>query len=536
MNLTRQFRLVQVLSVSLVLACLLSLGATQPNFLKSWTATKAFTTTPSSTTRFLSSTTQSNADSTPVREIPLASNASEPLGMTMDKQGNIWFAENNPPAIVKYNPALGNFTSYSIPSTGESMIWFMIFDTSGNLWFSNALQPYLWSFSPTTHQFLNFSTGGQYVYPFSIAYDNTTQEIWFTSIYTDQIGYFKLSGTEASLGQLVNMVGPSSGATSGPKYGPSGLAFDSQGDLFVSNTFAPDIVQYSVTQQKFLHFWNLPVGSQPVGIAVDSSNNRLWFANHGTSLFGYLNLANGKVTEYATSLFSYLDDNITLPYWIQVSPSGQVWFDEHISYKIARFDPSTGLLTEFQVPTFQAAPLRFVLDDKRGVVWFTEFQGGKLGEVNQNQTCNCRVSLSSSLISLTGGSATLYMKYQNTSGAGLANSALPLISGSVTASGYPNSNLSISSSIVNSSYYRISIANVGLLTPGNYTLTFCGDPNNSYNDTNSPPVRQCATAALNDISSASQPIFGFQDLVIAGAVVLVALGISLFFVKRWRQS
>jgi streptogramin lyase len=482
--------------------------------------------------RFDSTSSQSKQA---ITEIALSNNNSEPLGITMDSQGNIWFAENNPSTIVMYNPSAQVFTSFRVPTEGQSMVWFMLFDNNGDLWFSNALQPYIWSFSPRTHVFANFSTNAAYVYPYSLAYDNATQEIWFTSIYTDQIGYFTIQGTQASLGGLINMTGPSLASGSGPRYGPSGLEIDPQGNIFVSNTFAVDIAEYGPTQQKFVHYWNLPPGSQPVGIALDNSMGRIWFANHATSLFGYVDEKSGRVTEFATSLFNYLDDNITLPYWIQLSPSGSVWFDEHESNKIARFDPSTGQLTEFQVPSYQSAPLHFVIDNQRGLVWFTEFFGGKLGVVDQNQSCGCSVELSPSAFALSSGGASIYLKYTNGFGSGLVNSSNPssLISGSLSVDGYLAENLSISSVVVNSSFYRITIKPGNVLGLGNYTLTFCPEESNSYNSSVSPPIRECAIAMISIAGSPGPNLLLW--IPIGAAVVIAALVLSLFFVRRWRH-
>jgi virginiamycin B lyase len=460
-----------------------------------------------------------------IREIELAQNASEPLAITTDKSGNVWFAENNPAALVEYNPTAKAFTTYQVPLNGSSMIWFMLFDDNGTLWFSNALQPYLWSFSPVTHRFSNFSTGKSSVDPYGLAYDNNTQEIWFTSIYTDQIGNFKIAGNQATLVGLINVTGTRPNSL-GPKYGPSGIEIDSLGNIFVSDTFSGNIVEYSQVQQQFTHFWTLPLGSEPVGIAVDASRDRIWFTNHASSLIGYIDQRTGKITEYATSFFSYLGDNITLPYWIQLSSDGQIWFDEHAGNKMARFDPSTGQLTEFLIPTNQSAPLRFVIDSAHNFVWFTEFLGNKLGELSENQSCNCVVQLSRSTLTLSSKTVQVNMMYTGPTGAGLATleGREPLFSGSSSTDGYLGDNLTISTTMVNSSFYKISLEHGALLSQGNYSLTIC--PNTSLLS-----ILQCATVLL-----VVPPEAGLAQLEIVLAVVIVgvALVISIFFVRRWR--
>ncbi|MHB2037409.1 MAG: Vgb family protein [Nitrososphaerales archaeon] len=467
-----------------------------------------------------------------IKELPLVQNNSEPLGIALDGSGNVWLAENNPSAIVEYNPSTQNFSTFLIPTSGPSMIWFMLFDDRGVLWFANALQPFLWSFSLVTREFSNFSTGNPLVDPYALAYDAATRQIWFTSIYTDQIGSFQIAGNGATLVHLINVTGTARAGTIGPKFGPSGIAIDSQGNVYISETFSGEIAEFSQSDQRFVNLWYLPVGSEPVGIALDSGNHRIWFTSHATSLFGYLDQNTGQVTEYATSLFSYLGNNITLPYWIQLSANGTVWFDEHVANKMARFDPSTDQLTEFLVPTSQSAPLRFAIDNTRNVVWLTEFFGNKLGMLDENSSCGCSVQLSDDNLTLTGGPTSLLLKYTNSTNFGLINPAVngPLISGSLSTNGFLSANLSMSSERLNSSYYKITLASGSSLLPGNYSLTICPVESVLDNATNPPPVGQCALAHLYVVQSKTSSESLTTMYVIA--VIGVALIASLLIVRK----
>ncbi|MFI5421634.1 MAG: hypothetical protein ACHQ1H_11760, partial [Nitrososphaerales archaeon] len=358
-----------------------------------------------------------DANPSPIREVSVPQNSSNPLAITVDSVGNVWFAETNPPALVKYTLSSPSFSVFSIP-TGKScgLIWFLIADNSNNLWFSCAGEPLLWSFSTVSHEFSNFSTGNPLVEPYSLALDPRTNEIWFTSIYTDQIGAFQISSDGAKLDRLVNVSGPAGIAAplGGPRYGPSGLTFDSAGNIFITETFVAAIAEYSQNAQNLIRIWRLPAGSQPVGIAVNGTANQIWFTNHGSSLFGSVNETSGRVIEFSTSLFptgAMFEDS--LPYWIKLSSDGSVWVDEHVGNKIARYDISTNQLTEFFIPTTQSAPLRFAIDDSREKLWFTEFQGNNLGELFENQTCNCITEISQNALTISGNVPTnLTMNYK----------------------------------------------------------------------------------------------------------------------------
>lgn len=58
-----------------------------------------------------------------------------------------------------------------------------------------------------------------------------------------------------------------------------------------------------------------------------------------------------------------------------------MWFTEEIAGKIARLIPSSGVITEFSIPTQDSIPIQLAVD-QQGTVWFTESKGGRLGKLN----------------------------------------------------------------------------------------------------------------------------------------------------------
>jgi streptogramin lyase len=473
----------------------------------------------------------------PIIEHAIPQNASYPLGVTMDSKGNVWFSEAMKQSISVFFVGNQTFKTFRLPTntTGLTMIWFLFFDRDGYLWFADQDQPLLWRFNPMTDSFANFSTGNNLVRPFALAYNQNTDQVWFTSTYTNQIGVFQIGQAEvATLLGLVNL--PSIGSENS---GPAGIAFASSDLLVIGQPFTSTIAEYDISSQKFVHVWQLPLGSQPVGVAPDLQRNVVWFTDHAASLFGFVNESTGKVTEYSTSLFHYTQQNgdviqsITLPYWIQLSSDGMVWFDQHYSNKMARFDPQTNTLTEFLVPTqssanqttgYSSEPLRFYIDNQRGMLWFTEFSGNKLSQLPTNSSMHQNSFLLNSTLKITGRSENLVA---NTSSSSFNSSS---ISGTLTSIGNLASNFSIAISSVTPNNTKFAIQPTQV-RDGNYTLTICKvDPSQS-----SLYVEQCSIVYL-EVSSAS----GLESLpsvwiyVIAAGVVVAAGLISLFIIRRWR--
>lgn len=397
------------------------------------------------------------ASVSPVASFSLPQANAYPLGVTTDGSGNVWFAEDNSDSIVEFIPSNSTFHTFVIPTEHHlAWIWFLVFDTSGNIWFSDESQPLIWKFSPTTRTFANFSSDG--AYPFSLSYEPRSGRIWFTSLRTEQVGYFVIDGGEASVGNVSTLHAPAPGA------GPSGVLAVSGGDAYVSETFLSRIVELDGNTLSILRTWQLPNGSEPVGLAMDAPNRRLWFTNHASSFFGYVSLNSSGYREFPTSLFFTQGDYfVTLPYWIAVSSGGAVWFDEHTANRIARFDPKDQQLTEFTITTNESSPLRLALDEARGAVWFTEFSGNALGRIEENSSLGQGVGISA------GKALGLPASFEATPSPGSVGPPVVGLTGSMT--GEPGPGFSVSTR-PSGGGYLVDVGQ-GNAVPGNYTAAVC---------------------------------------------------------------
>lgn len=444
----------------------------------------------------------------PVTSFNLTKALAYPIGITTDRAGNVWFTEDNFDAIVEYIPTNGTFRTFNIPTTQHlAWIWFLVFDNSGNLWFSDDSQSLLWRLNPSTGKFANFTAGG--AYPLALAYDSARNRVWFSSLKTNQVGYFELSGGDARLGQTRNFTAPAPGT------GVAGVVVGPSGNIFVAESFQAKIIELNSTTFETIRTWNLPTGSEPVGLALDEARGRLWFTNHASSFFGYVDLNSAHYTEYPTSLlFQQGSYTVTLPYWIQLSSSGDVWFNEHFANKIARFDPNTSQLTEFEIPTNNSSPLRFFVDDPHGVVWFTEFEGNAVGMVAENSSTTARVNVSSPFISFSSsGKVTVTASPQGASPEVSTNSS---IAGNASPGFITSLHQSGGSYVVEYSANRA--------TPGNYSSAICF----SY-----PGYRQCGYVFLGvrGLEFGGLLLYGVYAGVGGGGILL-----ALVLLRKFRRG
>jgi virginiamycin B lyase len=460
---------------------------------------------------------QKQSPTATITEFPLQQKLAYPLGLVTDSRGNVWFGQGNTDTIEEFIPANQSFRSFPIPVTAQfAWVWTPVFDSSGNLWFTTTNGSNIWRLNTTSGQFESFGTGNPNVQPYTLAYNPTTNQLWFTSFASDQFGVFQLSDGSASLPNVYDL--PVTGSLKFGSLGAAAIALDSHGNVYVTESYVGEIAKFSQLTGDLEHVWQLPNGSQPLGIAVDPKTDNIWFTNHATSHFGYINQTSNKVTEFSTSTFYYNGSpEVTLPYWIYISSSGMIWFNEHIGDRIARFDPSNMQLTEFQVPTPNSEPIKLTLDNTRGLVWFSEFSGNKIGMLEQNQSLSPQIVLSKSSFTLSGNSLTFMANISSTN-------AIPFnVSSTASKFGILGSNFTVYSADSSSSHVTVTISRGSQLASGTYYITIC---TNQYN-----PVRSCAIASIN----VEPTVNIYLAIVLSVAAVAASLGISIYFVRGWQK-
>ncbi|MDA4115174.1 MAG: SMP-30/gluconolactonase/LRE family protein [Thaumarchaeota archaeon] len=116
--------------------------------------------------------------------------------------------------------------------------------------------------------------------------------------------------------------------------------------------------------------------SDPNAIASDSRGN-IWFTLAADYAIGELDPANGTTHE-----FRIPGENGSLVSWGLAVDSSRnlVWFTDQLADSVWSFNVTSGSFTRYHVPTPLASPYQVAVDGA-GNVWFTEIDGGKIGEI-----------------------------------------------------------------------------------------------------------------------------------------------------------
>jgi virginiamycin B lyase len=348
-----------------------------------------------------------------ITEYLLPQSCEMPLGIAFDTDDlRIWYVSTKKGILGSYDLRQDRFDrEHTIPlwnsredQTGFSQVWSVKINKhnannnnkqGGDIWFTDAKQNAIWKYMKNSELFEMYKIPGRSssfgtIYPISLGFNSKSNKILFAGTYSPSIWI-------GDIAQMKN--GTSDGITQVPIPIDNSTTFNGIDPLYITvgsltvdnkrnsvwvSVFSygnkGEILSYNLETQTFDRRFDLPPElSSPVGLEVDDNNaGHLWITNGGSSMFYELNPNNGKIVKYVTSkvsprifgqaLFDEIDDqkkiqddenineNIsknayTLPYWIQKSGDGSLWFNEQEGNKIARFDPHGMRLIEYWVPS-----------------------------------------------------------------------------------------------------------------------------------------------------------------------------------------
>lgn len=306
-----------------------------------------------------------SADVVYVKEFSVPTPASGPLGITVDRNGDVWFAESNASAIGRFNPTSLAFKEYATPTrnSGPELI---ISDGSDSLWFTERIANKIARFNTITETFTEYEVPTPKANPTGIIRDKKGY-VWFTEFTANKLGRL-----DPKTRNITEFKVPTDNA------GPLGITLDSDGNIWFTEAYAKKIAKFSPTQSRFTEYSFEKGVFSPVGIAVNE--NVVWFADHGSSQLGKLDLSSGTLTKYATSPAEAYP--VSLPNGLSIDRNGHLWLSEHAGNKIARFIPSESIFIEYTIPSGPISVALWLALDQKGQPWFAEWATNKIGTVD----------------------------------------------------------------------------------------------------------------------------------------------------------
>lgn len=481
-----------------------------------------------------------------VKEFGVPTPSAGLTGITVDRFGNVWFMEDNASKIGVFFAGNDSFKEYPFSAPAQvsqgtqqsanlstialvALSQIAYDSNTGKIWFTWAASNSIGELDPGTGQTKFYPVPTKGAGPFGILINSSTDKVWFTEILGNKIGRL-----DPSSGVIQEFDTPTSFS------GPGMMAFDSQGRIWFTETYGRKIgVLDPTTAQpgtaKGVQEYSPPYALfSPLGIAY--SNGAVWFTDHGANSFSAFIPQNSTWKQFWVNpptgvSFGGVPIVQSLPAQILIAEDGSVWLAEHQGNNMARFDPATGVLTEYEVPTRPLTETLWLALDENGNVWFTEYETGKIGVVNASKTVPINVSTSNSTIFLhDGGLSTIKVSVSS------ANSSTALGSYNYTLSGLSTFGLENMTYSFNPSEYatpnqqttastNLTISASDNLERGNYSIII-GASNNELTTS-----RLIALV----VSSSPSPSVSSQLYPFSFVIAAIVIALSLLFVFRRKK-
>jgi sugar lactone lactonase YvrE len=240
--------------------------------------------------------------------------AASAQGVAFDAAGRLWVSDWDANRIRAYDPSPGQSASPPTPlvviAGSLSNPTGLAFDVEGSLWVTNRGNSSVVKFgasqlaasgSPAPAVVLGDDGSGNLSGPTGIALDREGS-LWFTNAFSRSLHAYRrpgaLSGAVATSPDIIISSTLQGGGSLGD---PSGLAFDSRGNLWVANGSLNTLVMFGAGQlgESGTPTPSVVIGGSlggPSGLAFDAAGN-LWVSNSGSAI---LRFAAGQLTSSGT--------------------------------------------------------------------------------------------------------------------------------------------------------------------------------------------------------------------------------------------
>ncbi|MDE1763142.1 MAG: lyase [Thaumarchaeota archaeon] len=295
-----------------------------------------------------------------ITEFKIPTLCTQPLAITTDPSGNVWFIETNTGNMARFDPTTNTFQEFNNPlwQKGEkSMMWGMYYEPDGNIWFSDSQHNLMWKFNTMTDNYSSFvfpkTQGQSEAFPQILKPDGS--DLVVNDFTGRKISIFSTDQTGNNL-KTIDIMSP------GAYNFTSDMTADSSGKIWYTvwtYQLGGELVRYDPQTSQFSNYTLPSEISAPNGISI-GPNGIIWITDTASSMFISFDPQSQQFTKYITSVpqvstygnaSGLIKTPITRPYWDQFDDQGRLWFNEQVANTLAVFDPAKGSLVEYLVPS-----------------------------------------------------------------------------------------------------------------------------------------------------------------------------------------
>ncbi|MGI0017359.1 MAG: virginiamycin B lyase family protein, partial [Nitrosotalea sp.] len=236
-----------------------------------------------------------------ITEFKVPTACTQPLGITTDPSGSVWFTEANTGNLGKFDPSSKTFQEFTNSQwqKGErSMMWGLGTAQDGNMWFTDSQHNLVWKFNPVDKSYTRYtfpkSDGTEGSFPQMMHIDG--KNVYVNDFTGKKIGVF-----------TTDHIGSDLGVTSIPSPGDynftSTMTTDPNGNVWYTVWIYQQEGKLVKYDQKTGNYTQYPLPQEiqaPNGIAIDASG-KLWITDTGSSFFVDFDPNTKQFTDHLTS-------------------------------------------------------------------------------------------------------------------------------------------------------------------------------------------------------------------------------------------
>ena len=388
-----------------------------------------------------------------VKEYKIPTACTQPLAITVDHNGMVWFAQTGTGKVAKFDPLTETFTEYANPVWEEiekqfilnaiknnatpeklrSMMWGMDAFPDGSIWFTDERTDAIWKFSIDSElydriSYTQIDEGNSL--PQKLIIDGS--KIIINDFTGGKLSFLDYAQDRQGLRHYA-IPSVMEDAVTGD------FAIDSDKNVWYTNWvprgqgilikfdypgYESESAQGEVTQglllQDFIEWYNFPVGlATPNGVAV-GPEQKIWIADTSSNYFFSFDPKTEEFTKYVTSIptidsyGNFGKNPVSNTYWIEHS-DGNLIMNQHNANRIGVFNPYSETLVEYTVPSRNpnwadcegieycgvAQVFDFAVDGKK--IWFTEWVENNIGVVDTSILLPFSIDVNTNQITLEKG-------------------------------------------------------------------------------------------------------------------------------------
>ena len=357
-----------------------------------------------------------------ITEFNVPTFCAQPLAITTDSSGNVWFTESNTGNVAKFNPFSRIFTEYKNdrwPKGGQSMMWGIAYAPDGNVWFTDESHDVIWKFDKNNFTSFKYppSEKGE-SFPQRIVIDG--QKLLVNDFTGNKITFFDSSQSGNEI-QYSKVNSPTNDTVTGA------LTIDTDKKVWYTVwkfQEGGNLVRFDPQTSNGTAF-KLPYGIlAPNGISA-SPENKIWVTDAASSLFFSFDQQSQQFTKFITSIphestygnsSGLIKTPISRPYWNHFDNTGRLWFNEQTGNSMAVFDPTKETLAEYLIPSQNpnwsdcggiencgvAQVLDFAINNDK--IWFTEWVENNIAVLDSSIPLSIEVNVDKKNLALSRGS------------------------------------------------------------------------------------------------------------------------------------